>query len=76
MSLDEYNENFLEDPFTIKEEDIQVLILMNLIEIQKKLSSMDLDFNLKSGLGEIRCEVANQMRTLHGEIEHHLRLLR
>jgi len=74
MSLDDFNDDFLARPFDCPPEDVQALILLNLIELRKEISKLNLTH--KSSMASIQCDVANNMRNISAEFEMYFHRIR
>ena len=72
--LDEYNESFLERPFTVDPEEVQSLILLNLIELRKEISKLNITH--RNAMSSIQCDVGNQMRNISQEFEMYFHRIR
>jgi len=72
--LDELNETFSAMAFTTDPEEVNVLILLNLIELKKEISKLNLTH--KSSMASIQCDVANNMRNISAEVEMHFHRIR
>ena len=72
--LDEYNESFLERPFTVDPEEVQSLILLNLIELRKEISKLNVGH--RNAMSTISTSISNRMQNIAAEFEMYFHRIR
>ena len=72
--LDELNETFSAMAFTTDPEEVNVLILLNLIELKKEISKLNLAH--KSSMASIDNSISNRMMNIAQEFEMYFHRIR